>query len=126
MLARLDPLRFGQVVRNVLANAIRFSPEGGRIDIEADVTDTGQWRLVIGDRGPGVPEGELETIFEAFVQSSRTKDGSGGTGLGLAISRTIMLAHGGAIGARNREGGGSVFEIVLPARSGDTIPAPLT
>jgi signal transduction histidine kinase len=113
-------------VRNVLANAIRFSPEGGRIDIEADVTDAGQWRLAIGDRGPGIPEGELEAIFEAFVQSSRTKDGSGGTGLGLAISRTIMQAHGGHIAAHNREGGGSVFEIVLPARSGDTIPAPLT
>ncbi|MCZ8173687.1 MAG: PAS domain-containing sensor histidine kinase [Burkholderiaceae bacterium] len=126
MLAKLDPLRFGQVVRNVLANAIRFSPEGGRIDIEADVTDAGQWRLAIGDRGPGIPEGELEAIFEAFVQSSRTKDGSGGTGLGLAISRTIMQAHGGHIAAHNREGGGSVFEIVLPARSGDTIPAPLT
>ena len=68
---------------------------------------------------------KLEAIFEAFVQSSRTKDGSGGTGLGLAISRTIMQAHGGHIAAHNREGGGSVFEIVLPARSGDTIPAPL-
>lgn len=125
MLAKLDPLRFAQVVRNVLANAIRFSPEGGRVDIEADVTDAGQWRLAIGDRGPGIPEGELEAIFEAFVQSSRTKDGSGGTGLGLTISRTIMQAHGGHIAAHNREGGGSVFEIVLPARSGDTIPAPL-
>jgi PAS domain S-box-containing protein len=125
MLAKLDPLRFGQVVRNVVANAIRFSPEGGRIDIEADVTEAGEWRLSIADRGPGIPEGEQEAIFEAFVQSSRTKDGSGGTGLGLAISRTIMQAHGGRITAHNRPGGGSVFEIVLPARSGDTLPAAL-
>ena len=125
MLAKLDPLRFGQVVRNVVANAIRFSPEGGRIDIEADVTAAGEWRLSIADRGPGIPEGEHEAIFEAFVQSSRTKDGSGGTGLGLAISRTIMQAHGGHITAHDRPGGGSVFEIVLPARSGDTLPAAL-
>lgn len=125
MLAKLDPLRFGQVLRNVVANAIRFSPEGARIEIAADLTPAGEWRLSIADRGPGIPEGELEAIFEAFVQSSRTKDGSGGTGLGLAISRTIMQAHDGRIAARNREGGGSVFEIVLPARSGDTIPAPL-
>jgi len=125
MLAKLDPLRFGQVVRNVLANALRFSPEGGRIEIEADVTGAGEWRLSIADRGPGIPDGEHEAIFEAFVQSSRTKDGSGGTGLGLAISRTIMQAHGGRITARSREGGGSVFDIVLPARSGDTMPAPL-
>jgi len=125
MLAKLDPLRFGQVVRNVLANALRFSPEGGRIEIEADVTGAGEWRLSIADRGPGIPEGEHEAIFEAFVQSSRTKDGSGGTGLGLAISRTLMQAHGGRITARSREGGGSVFEIVLPARGADTMPAPL-
>ena len=125
MLAKLDPLRLGQVVRNVVANAIRFSPEGAAIELDADVTEDSEWRLRIADRGPGIPEDELEGIFEAFVQSSRTKDGSGGTGLGLAISRTIMQAHGGHISARNREGGGSVFEIVLPARSGDTLPAPL-
>jgi signal transduction histidine kinase len=109
----------------VVANAIRFSPEGSRIDVEADATAAGEWRLSVADRGPGIPEDELDGIFEAFVQSSRTKDGSGGTGLGLAISRTIMQAHGGRITARNREGGGSVFEIVLPARSGDTLPASL-
>jgi PAS domain S-box-containing protein len=125
MTAKLDPLRFQQVVRNVVANAIRFSPDGGQVDIGADVTDAGEWRLGIADRGPGIPEDELEGVFEAFVQSSRTKDGSGGTGLGLAISRTIMHAHGGRITARNREGGGSVFEIVLPARGGDTMPASL-
>ncbi len=125
MTAKLDPLRFQQVVRNVVANAIRFSPEGSRIDIESDVTPAGEWLLTVADRGPGIPEDELEGIFEAFVQSSRTKDGSGGTGLGLAISRTIMQAHGGRITARNRKGGGSVFEIVLPARSGDTAPASL-
>jgi signal transduction histidine kinase len=125
MTAKLDPLRFQQVVRNVVANAIRFSPEGGLVEIDADVTDAGEWRLAIADRGPGIPEDELEGVFEAFVQSSRTKDGSGGTGLGLAISRTIMQAHGGRITARIREGGGSVFEIVLPARGGDTMPATL-
>jgi PAS domain S-box-containing protein len=125
MAAKLDPLRFQQVVRNVVANAIRFSPEGGQVEIGAAVIEAGEWRLGIADRGPGIPEDELEGVFEAFVQSSRTKDGSGGTGLGLAISRTIMQAHGGHIAAHNREGGGSVFEIVLPARSGDTIPAPL-
>jgi PAS domain S-box-containing protein len=125
MTAKLDPLRFQQVVRNVVANAIRFSPEGGQVEISVDVTEAGEWRLAIADRGPGIPEDELEGVFEAFVQSSRTKDGSGGTGLGLAISRAIMQAHGGRITARNREGGGSVFEIVLPARNGDTMPATL-
>ena len=125
MSAKFDPLRLQQVVRNVVANAIRFSPEGGRVDIEADVTESGEWRVCVADRGPGIPEGELEAIFDAFVQSSRTKDGSGGTGLGLAISRTLIQAQGGRIMARNRAGGGSVFEIVLPARTDETIPSPL-
>jgi signal transduction histidine kinase len=125
MSAKFDPLRLQQVVRNVVANAIRFSPEGGRVDIEADVTESGEWRVCVADRGPGIPEGELEAIFDAFVQSSRTKDGSGGTGLGLAISRTLIQAQGGRIMARNRTGGGSVFEIVLPARTDETIPSPL-
>ena len=75
---------------------------------------------------PGVPESELESIFEAFVQSSRTKDGSGGTGLGLAICRKIVQAHGGRIHAENRAGGGAAFHVVLPARGEvETLPSPL-
>jgi PAS domain S-box-containing protein len=125
LLASFDPLRLQQVIRNVVANAMRFSPENGRIEISADSVD-GHWRLAIADRGPGIPSNEVETIFEAFVQSSRTKDGSGGTGLGLAICRTIMQAHGGSITARNREGGGSVFEIMLAARVDSEIrPMPM-
>ena len=123
---KVDPLRFQQVVRNVLANAVRFSPEGGLIKVEGGHTDHGEMRLSVADAGPGIPPTELETIFEAFVQSSRTKDGSGGTGLGLAICRKIVDAHGGHISARNRSGGGAVFEIVLPARGvTETMPAPL-
>ena len=126
MTARIDPLRFQQVVRNVVANALRFSPAGGTVEVGGDATADGQWRLTVADRGPGIPEAELEHIFEAFVQSSRTKDSSGGTGLGLAICRTIMQAHGGHIEAANRAGGGAIFEIVLPARGGtETMPMPL-
>lgn len=125
MTAKFDPLRIQQVLRNVLANAMRFSPEHGTVELEADAVE-GWWRLRTADRGPGIPEAEVERIFEALVQSSRTKDGSGGAGLGLAISRTIMQAHGGRISARNRPGGGSVFEIELPVRTGtETQPMPL-
>ena len=75
---------------------------------------------------PGVPEAELEQIFEAFVQSSKTKDGSGGTGLGLAICRKIIEAMGGQIFARNLTPKGAAFHIVLPARGfAETQPAPL-
>jgi PAS domain S-box-containing protein len=115
LIARVDPLRFQQVVRNVLANAIRFSPEAGTIELVATATAEGGAEIRVADRGPGIPPDETERIFEAFVQSSKTKDGSGGTGLGLAICRKIMEAHAGTVHAENRPGGGSVFTIRLPA-----------
>ncbi|UXH76512.1 ATP-binding protein [Roseateles amylovorans] len=116
LIVRLDPLRFQQVVRNVLANAIRFSPAGSLIDLRTEATPQGEAHVAVLDRGPGIPEPELETIFEAFVQSSATKDGSGGTGLGLAISRKIMTMLDGRIHAGNRPGGGAVFHLHLPLR----------
>jgi signal transduction histidine kinase len=80
----------------------------------------------VRDHGPGIPPAELESIFEAFVQSSKTKDGSGGTGLGLAICRKIVEAHGGRIRAANADGGGSEFHIRLPARGfSETLPGDL-
>jgi signal transduction histidine kinase len=114
LVAGVDPLRFQQVIRNVLANAIRFSPPSAAVELQASAGDDGQVVLEVADRGPGIPADELERIFDAFVQSSRTKDGSGGTGLGLAISRRIMAAHGGSVTAAPREGGGSVFRIAVP------------
>ncbi len=121
LVAAVDALRLQQVLRNLLANAIRFSPEAGRIDVEGGLGAQGRVVLSVSDRGPGVPEDELERIFDAFVQSTRTKDGSGGTGLGLAISRRIMTAHGGTVRASPRDGGGSVFTVELPS-AGSQVP----
>jgi PAS domain S-box-containing protein len=114
LVARVDPLRFQQVIRNVLANAIRFSPEGSAITVRTIRQAQGHAHLAIMDRGPGIPEPELERIFEAFVQSSATSTGAGGTGLGLAICRKIMTALGGRIYAENRPGGGAVFHVLMP------------
>jgi len=110
-----DPLRLQQLLRNLLANAIRFSPVGGRIELNAGHDERGDVRVTVADRGPGIPPDELESIFEAFVQSSATKTAAGGTGLGLAICRRIAQAHGGRIWAANRDGGGAVITLVLPA-----------
>ncbi|MCW5667201.1 MAG: PAS domain S-box protein [Piscinibacter sp.] len=124
LVAKVDPLRFQQAVRNILANAIKFCASGHAIDLLAEATPEGEAHIAVRDRGPGIPEAELESIFEAFVQSSQTKDGSGGTGLGLAICRKIVAAHGGRIRAENAAGGGSVFHIHLPLRGfADTQPA---
>jgi PAS domain S-box-containing protein len=109
---RSTRLRFQQVVRNVLANAIKFSPPGAAIDLLGEATAEGDIHIAVRDQGPGIPPAELDKIFEAFVQSSKTKDGSGGTGLGLAICRKIVEAHGGRIRAENNaDGGGSRFHI---------------
>lgn len=94
LIAKADPVRFQQVIRNVVANAIKFSPPGSTITLEGYIDSNGQANLVIRDEGPGIPDAELDRIFEAFVQSSKTKDGSGGTGLGLAICRKIVEAMG--------------------------------
>ncbi|MFN4120151.1 PAS domain S-box protein [Acidovorax sp.] len=126
LVAKADPLRFQQVIRNVVANAIKFSPPGSTITLEGRMDAKGQAHLVIRDEGPGIPETEIDHIFEAFVQSSKTKDGSGGTGLGLAICRKIVEAMGGQIYARNVPASGAAFHIVLPARGqSETAPAPL-
>lgn len=119
-----DPLRLQQVVRNVLANAIKFSQTDSGIELRAGAGERGTVEIAVRDRGPGIPEAELEKVFEAFVQSSQTRHSPGGTGLGLAISRKIVQAHGGRIWAENAAGGGCVFRIVLPALRPDAAAAP--
>lgn len=110
----------------MLANAIKFSPMGAAIELAGEAAAGDQLHFVVRDQGPGVPPAELESIFEAFVQSSRTKDGSGGTGLGLAICRKIVEAHRGRIEARNTDDSGAAFDLWLPrASANETRPATL-
>ena len=112
--ADVDRFRFEQVLRNVLANAIRLAPVGSAIEVQMNAAGSAGVELRVADRGPGIPAQDLERIFDAFEQSSTTRTGAGGTGLGLAICRRIMSAHGGTIRAENRDGGGAVFVIGLP------------
>src|ERR1700688_3307775 len=97
----------GSAIENVLRNAVRYSPEGTQVDVSIE-----ELRIVIRDRGPGVPPGDLERIFEPFyrVAESRDRD-SGGEGIGLAITSEVMKAHGGSARANNRNGGG--LEVIL-------------
>ncbi len=126
LVSKVDSTRFAQVVRNVLSNAVKFSPEGSTIEIGASTPDESTILVQVRDHGPGIPPAELEAVFDAFVQSSKTRDESGGTGLGLAICRKIVTAHGGHIHATNAPDGGTIFHITLPtARYTDTMPSPL-
>ncbi len=110
-----DAAKIQQVVRNLLSNAIKFTPEGGTIRI-ALYHDTQGAVVTILDQEPGIPESELETIFDKFVQSSLTKTGAGGTGLGLAICHEIIVSHQGRIWAENHLDGGGKFIFILPWR----------
>ncbi len=119
-LVRLDPLKILQVIRNLLSNAVKFSPEDGIIAICIAV-ETRFIMVTVRDDGPGIPAAELDTIFDKFVQSSKTKTGAGGTGLGLAICREIVAAHGGRIWAECPPGGGALLAFTLPIE-GATAP----
>jgi hypothetical protein len=115
--AYVEPARLQQVLRNVLANALRFAPGGSVVELSGAVLPTGGLQLSVRDHGPGIPDDELESVFEAFRQSSRTRSTAGGTGLGLTISRRIMVAHGGSLTAHNAPGGGTLMRILLPPPS---------
>ena len=107
--------RLVQVLRNLIANAISFSPQGGTIALAAR-RDGATIRVTVEDQGPGIPEGKVEAIFDRFY-SERPSGEKFGThsGLGLSISKQIVAAHGGTIRAENRESGGARFMVDLPA-----------
>jgi signal transduction histidine kinase len=110
--ARYDHERILQVLANLVGNALKFTPRGGRIDVVAEPV-ANEIRFAIADSGRGMAAAQLENIFDRFWQHS--KNGSDGLGLGLYISRCIVEAHGGRIWAESRMGEGSTFYFTLPA-----------
>jgi PAS domain S-box-containing protein len=112
--ATVDPFRFEQVVTNLLANAIKYSPDGGQIDVELAEPRPGIVRLRVRDRGLGVPLEEQERIFERFYQAHLNSHRSG-LGLGLHLSREIVARHGGRLWVETPPDGGSRFVAELPA-----------
>jgi CheY-like chemotaxis protein len=115
---RGDPNRLRQLVWHLLANAIKFTPRGGSVDVALEVND--QARITVRDSGPGIDPAFLPVIFGRFTQadSSPTR-ASGGLGVGLSLAREIVERHGGDITVSNADKGGAMFTIHLPLHHGD-------
>lgn len=113
-----DAERVHQVLFNLLDNAVRFTPPGGRVTVHAS-TKNGSVDVAVADTGPGIASEHLPRVFERFyrVDPGRSRD-EGGTGIGLAIARSVVEAHGGRIWAESQPGKGSVFTFELPVDDG--------
>ena len=109
-----DPQRLRQILTNLVSNAHKYSPAGGRIEVRA-TAQQGGILFSVGDNGPGIPEALLERVFERFYQVPVSNSLPRGTGLGLAITRELVGAQGGWIRMHNRSSGGLCAEIWLPA-----------
>ena len=111
----LDAFRFEQVIANLLDNAIKYSPDGGPIEVELTRPTPDRVRITIRDHGIGIPSGQEARIFERFFQAHRHSHRSG-LGLGLYLSQRIIGEHGGRLTAEPAAGGGSRFIVELPVQ----------
>jgi signal transduction histidine kinase/ActR/RegA family two-component response regulator len=111
-----DELRFKQVVLNLLTNAVKFTPDGGRIVVRAR-SQEGELLVAVTDTGIGIPEEDRERIFESFQQGGRGASNEEGTGLGLTVCRRMLELHGGRIWIESEVGKGSTFTFALPLGS---------
>jgi two-component system OmpR family sensor kinase len=121
--AVFDPSRIGQAATILLDNAVKYTLEGGSVAVEVRGSD--DWvELVVSDTGIGIPEDELQLVFERFHRADASRSDERGAGLGLAIARQIAEAHDGQIGAKSRPGEGSVFVLRIPKKEPPHIEQP--
>jgi signal transduction histidine kinase len=112
-----NPDRLRQVIGNLISNAIKYSPQGGTVEISAEA-DNGSIRVEVRDEGMGIPLSQQPQIFTKFFRGDAAASGITGTGLGLAVSRDIVESHGGRIGFTSTEGEGTTFFVELPGANG--------
>jgi two-component system sensor histidine kinase GlrK len=111
---KVDPERILQALRNLIGNAVKFTPRAGRVKVAARPV-TGKVEVSVRDTGPGIAAENLKTIFDKFHQgNSGGTFSANGSGLGLAIAKHIIVSHGGEIWAENHPDQGSTFIFVLP------------
>jgi signal transduction histidine kinase len=121
-----DPHLLQRAFTNVLENAVRYTPVGGRISVTWDIEaiegsegiGSGQWRFAVSDSGPGIAPEDLPHLFAPFYRGEASRNrATGGAGLGLAIAQRIMRAHGGSLTAANGPDGGAIFTGTMPVTS---------
>jgi signal transduction histidine kinase len=123
-IVRADPGRLQQVLSHLVSNAMRFTPDGGRIVIDGRPAAHDEIHISVTDTGVGIAPEHREAVFEAFQQAGApaSERWPGGTGVGLALAKGLVELHGGRIWLVSRTGHGSTFTIALPHRS-DVAPA---
>ena len=114
-MAPMDVMLVEQALVNLLDNALKYTPPGSPVEIAA-LADGDRLTVRISDRGPGVHREDLDRLFDKFYRG-RLHGATGGAGLGLAICRAVVDAHGGAIWAENRPGGGASFVFTIPLKA---------
>ena len=115
VLAEVDPVRVRQAVANLLDNAIKYTPPGGKVAVEV-AEDRGTAVVRVRDNGPGVPEEERSKVWTRLYRGDRSR-GQRGLGLGLSVVKAVVEAHGGTVSVAPNPGGGALFEVRLPLRS---------
>ena len=111
-----DPLRLEQILGNLISNALRYTPEGGFIEVQLAGGPAVE-QISVRDSGPGIPAQAIEQVFERFYRVDRARSRTeGGSGLGLAIARQLAEAHGGSLQAANHPQGGALFTLTLPVK----------
>jgi len=118
----VDRHRIEQVLLNLLVNAIRHTPEGGRIRISAEKAGPDRILVSVCDSGPGIKSSDLPYIFERFYRADEARTSEGGAGLGLPIAKALIEAHGGRIWAENSDEGGACFRFTLPLAKDEPPP----
>jgi len=119
-----DAMALRQILANLLSNAMKFTPENGRIDLAFSLNEYGYSRITVSDTGVGIPEADIENILVPFVQVGNVRhSGAGGTGLGLSIVNALVDLHGGSMRISSTLGTGTEVEILLPRDPNDVMTA---
>jgi two-component system phosphate regulon sensor histidine kinase PhoR len=112
-----DPAKLHDIVRNLVENAVNYSPDGADVTLAAARVN-GKYTITVADSGPGIPQEDLARVFERFYRVDKSRSRPGGTGLGLAIVKHLVELHGGEARAENSATGGAVFTVTLPGEPG--------